>query len=229
MNPKNMEKMKLLGKGNTAEVFDCGNGTVCKLFFEGYPNMYAALEFQNAEELYRNNLSVPKPFQMVTLENRRGIIYEKIAGKVLSDKMAAKEINLENGLKMLVNLQLDTMAHHSEKVLSYKEFLIAMLKGKNAEEQTVVSRITALPDDDCLLHGDLHPENIMVTPNGRLVIIDFMNVCRGPALYDIARTYFLIRQSYGGWAERYLQEINVLEKDIREYLNLIAFCRQYEG
>lgn len=29
--------MKVLGKGNTAEVLDQGNGKVCKLFYEGWP------------------------------------------------------------------------------------------------------------------------------------------------------------------------------------------------
>ncbi|MFR8536308.1 MAG: hypothetical protein ACLVD1_07380 [Lacrimispora saccharolytica] len=56
--------MNLLGKGNTAEVFEYGNERVCKLFFEGYPDEYIALEFQNSKEMYKNRIRIPKPFQM---------------------------------------------------------------------------------------------------------------------------------------------------------------------
>lgn len=69
--------MNLLGKGNTAEVFEYKNGKVCKLFFEGYPHEYVGLEFKNAKEMYRNEIRVPKPFQIVMIENREGIKSEK--------------------------------------------------------------------------------------------------------------------------------------------------------
>lgn len=78
-----LENMRLLGKGNIAEVFEYGNEKVCKLFFEGYPDEYAALEFQNAREMYKNKIRISKPFQMITIENRKGIIYERIEGRTL--------------------------------------------------------------------------------------------------------------------------------------------------
>ena len=65
--------------------------------------------------------------------------------------------------------------------------------------------------------------------DGAPIIIDFMNVCHGSALYDIARTYFLIRQFDGSLANKYLKCIDVSENDIAKYLNIIEFCRQYES
>ena len=59
-----LENMKLLGKGNTAEVFDYGNKRVCKLFYEGYPDKYVALEFRNSKEMQNkvpSALSTPLP------------------------------------------------------------------------------------------------------------------------------------------------------------------------
>lgn len=166
---------------------------------------------------------------MVTIENREGIIYEKIEGKTLLNIMLEDAVNLDKYLKMFVNLHLDLIAHHSQKVLSYKEYIIAMLKNKKINDSTIFDSIKAMPDDDCLLHGDFHPNNILVMPNGTLVIIDFMNVCYGPALYDIARTYFLIKQFDGDLAGRYLKEIDVSENDIIKYVHIIEFYRQFEG
>lgn len=43
-----------------------------------------------------------------------------------------------------------------------------------------------------MVHGDFHPLNVFLEEDGGLKVIDFMNMMRSPAEYDIARTYFLI-------------------------------------
>lgn len=220
--------MNLLGKGNTAEVFEYTNGKVCKLFFEGYPHEYIGLELKNAQEMYRNKISVPQPFQMIKIENREGIIYERIEGKTLQNIIIETKEAVDTVLDMFVRLHLNIFAHHSKNVLSYKEYLIAMLKHKKMTNQMVFSKIIALPDDDYLLHGDFHPGNILVRSDETPVVIDFMNVCCGPVLYDIARTYFLMKQHSIYLANQYLKKMGVLENDISEYLNIIEFCRKYE-
>ncbi|HIZ55322.1 MAG TPA: phosphotransferase [Firmicutes bacterium] len=135
---------------------------------------------------------------------------------------------LEKFLNMFVNLQLDILAHYSKNVPPYKESLIAMLKNKKINNQTILNTIKALPEDDCLLHGDFHPNNIVMSDETP-VIIDFMNVCYGPALYDIARTYFLIKQFDRWLADQYLKEIDVSENGIADYLHIIEFCRPCES
>lgn len=224
-----IENMKLLGKGNAAEVFAYGNERVCKLFYEGYPGEYIALEFQNSKQMYKNRIKIPKPFQVITIEDRKGIIYERIDGKTLLNIIMENESNLDELLNIFVNLQLDILAHHTKEVLSNKEYVIANLKNKKINNQEIFNTINSLPDDDCLLHGDLHPNNILIMSDGAPIIIDFMNVCHGSALYDIARTYFLIKQFDGSLANKYLKCIDVSENDIAKYLNIIEFCRQYES
>lgn len=224
-----MQKMKLLGKGNTAEVFEYTNGKVCKLFFEGYPHEYIGLEFKNAKEMYGNKIPVPIPFGMVMIENRKGILYESIEGKTLQKVITETKEPVDGMLDMFVHLHLDILAHHSKNVLSYKEYLMGMLKNKKVRDQEILNKVMALPDDDHLLHGDFHPNNILIMADGTPVVIDFMNVCCGPVLYDIARTHFLIKQYDFSFANRYLKKMGVLENDISKYLNVIECCRKYEG
>ena len=45
MNKKNM---KLIGKVNTAEVYDAGEGKILKLFVEDYPKFAVEHEYNNA-------------------------------------------------------------------------------------------------------------------------------------------------------------------------------------
>jgi aminoglycoside phosphotransferase (APT) family kinase protein len=45
---------------------------------------------------------------------------------------------------------------------------------------------------DSLLHGDLHPLNVLVTPAGP-VVIDWSNAARGAGAYDVADTWVVAR------------------------------------
>lgn len=49
----------------------------------------------------------------------------------------------------------------------------------------------ALADGDRVVHGDLHPMNVILGPGGP-VVIDFTNAVRGPAAFDSAMTYVLM-------------------------------------
>lgn len=223
-----MEKVQLVGKGNTAEVFEHENGKVCKLFFEGYPNEYVELEFRNAREMDKCGIRVPKAIQMIMVGNRKGIVYEKVEGKSLLNIMIENTESLDLLLDMFVNVHREIISHHSEYTLSYKKYLSGMLKSKGLDEQSILEQIDLLPDGNCILHGDFHPDNILVTSEGEAVVIDFMNVCHGPALYDVARTYFLIKQFNSDMADKYLGKLGLRRDEITDYLVVIEFCRKYE-
>lgn len=68
---------------------------MCKLFFEGYPHDYVVLEFQNASEMHKTGIRIPKPFQVVTMGNRKGIIYERITGNTLFNIMTKNATDLD--------------------------------------------------------------------------------------------------------------------------------------
>ena len=47
---------------------------------------------------------------------------------------------------------------------------------------------------DAVLHFDLHPLNVLMSPQGP-VIIDWTNACRGPAAADVAQTWIIMATS----------------------------------
>lgn len=227
MDEVKMTDKKIIGVGNTAEVYDYGNGKVCKLFFEGYPYEYVELEYKNANEIYLHKLSIPQPFEIVSENNRYGIVYEKVEGKTLLELMQVEEEDRDR-IDKFVKIHKELLSKRTKEILSYKEFLISMLKIKQVNDSRLIDDINGLPDGDCLLHGDFHPGNILIKENSSYVIIDFMNVCYGPALFDIARTFFLIRENDEDLAKRYLDKMSVNKNKIVDYLNVIEKCRQYE-
>jgi aminoglycoside phosphotransferase (APT) family kinase protein len=56
----------------------------------------------------------------------------------------------------------------------------------------VLAFLDRLPDDQVLCHGDFHPENILMTADGP-VIIDWVDATQGHPLADVARTSLLLR------------------------------------
>lgn len=223
----------MVGVGNTAEVFDFGDGKVCKLFYQGYPKDAVKREFRNATEVQRLSLPVPKGFEMVESEGRAGIVYEKIVGKSMLECIIENPGTAGFYLEEFVLLQkkwLKGASVQSASVLSYKEFLQMLINGAGQEaEVSLFKEINALPEGDTLLHGDFHPGNVLISTDHRPVVIDFMNVCRGPALYDIARTYVLLKEKDETFGRAYLAKMEVTEEELGMFYRVIEKCRRYEG
>lgn len=218
----------MVGVGNTAEVFDYGDGKVCKLFYQGYPKEAVEREYRNAMEVERLGLPVPMVYENVTLDGRNGIVYEKIEGKSMLECIFENQERAAALLERFVQIQKEWLTACSDAVLSYKEFLKELAKGKEQADAILSEEIEALPEGDVLLHGDFHPGNVLITPDNRAVVIDFMNVCCGPALYDIARTYFLLHEKDKNFAQTYLTFTEVSEADILPFYKVLELCRKYE-
>lgn len=120
----------MLKKGNTAEVIEYGKGKVCKLFYEGYPKELVRLEYRNAKAMYQEKLPVPKAYRIIKMNNRIGIIYERIYGLSLMEVLF-QGTNAEAALDLFVSLHKEILTHCSRKILLYKEFLMGSLKYKS--------------------------------------------------------------------------------------------------
>jgi len=83
----------------------------------------------------------------------------------------------------------------------------------------------------------------MIDNKGSIKVIDFMNLCRGPKEYDIARTFYLIGYSKlpkeitnanklqamrEKFANDYLKEMSMDIQDIKPYLSIIEKCHAIE-
>lgn len=228
----NGEDSVMVGVGNTAEVYDFGEGKVCKLFKQGYPKEAVEREFRNATEVHRQGLPVPKVFELVESEGRTGIVYEKIDGKSMLECIVENPGKAGFFLEEFVRLQknwLKEASVHAASVLSYKDFLQMLINSAGQKtEASLLEEINSLPEGDTLLHGDFHPGNVLISTDHRAVVIDFMNVCRGPVLYDIARTYFLLKETDETFGKAYLEQMEVTKGDISLFLNVLERCRMYE-
>ena len=215
--------MKLIAKGNTAEVFEYEEDKVLKLFKPGYPVEQIQREFNNTVIMNRICVHTPKAFEIVEHAGRHGIVFQKLVGVDLfseylknpSDEKVAVEILVD-----LTDIQKKVLLEKTEEGISYKIYLEWF--GYDASN---------LPDGNFICHGDLHPGNIIRTKDGELCLIDFMNVCRGPKEYDVARTYVLLTENNPeakAVGKKYLELMEMSFLQIEPFLGAIQFCRKKE-
>ena len=215
--------MNLIAIGNTAEVFEYEEDKVLKLFKAGYPLEQIQREFNNTVIMNKICVHTPKAFEIVEHEGRHGIVFQKNIGVDLlseylknpSDEKVAAEILVD-----LTDIQKKVLSEETTEGISYKNYLEWF--GYDASN---------LPDGNFICHGDLHPGNIIRTKDGELCLIDFMNVCRGPKEYDVARTYVLLTENNPeakAVGKKYLELMEMSFLQIEPFLGAIQFCRRKE-
>lgn len=224
----------LLGRGRTAEVYDLNHGTILKLFFEWYEPDAIEEEYRISKEVSSTALSTPMVHGMVQLGCRGGIIYERVEGETMLQVLAAKPWVYLKMARELAKEHAHINACNAAGLPHLTNVLETGIKRADLPEplrQQVLTLLYALPDGyQTLCHGDFHPDNIMVSSHG-LVVIDWNNASLGHPLADAARTSIMLgaaRISGKGPANWALNMFRRLFHDeyVRHYLSLTGFSRQ---
>ncbi len=187
---------KPIAVGRTAEIFPFEEGKVLKLFFPTIPQSWIDREVDVGRYIQDAHLPVPKVYERIKLDDREGVVYERIDGPSLLHELATKPWNLIQYARLLANLHvhvndvpapenLETQREWARWGIPETEKLSRNLK------QSVLLLLDSLPDGNQLCHGDFHPGNVIVTKRGP-VIIDWMTATKGVACGDVARVSILL-------------------------------------
>lgn len=224
---KNKKRHKI-AEGNTAEIFEIDEKKVLKLFKAGYSKSTVQHEYDNYCMVSSVMENIPKLFEFVEENQRFGFIMEKVQGKSLASLML-DDHTFGQAMEMFTTLHKNWLTKTMDGVISYTEWMLHMLYGK-LNSGDLEDKIKNLPSGNILCHGDFHPYNIILTSERDFVIIDFANVCKAPKEYDVARTYFLLKQAAieKTVAEIYLKKMQMEYSDIRVYIEVLEILRRYE-
>jgi len=229
--------MQLLGVGRTAEVFEFGVDRVVKLDrieFQGLCEYEASV----LRKLANRDLSVPREFGTVQIEGRYGVVLERFYGPLLSDVIRTHS-NLQALAGEFVEVHLSLSRELIDGIPSLNDRLMAEvsrsgLPGAAIEELTSYLIRNTSPKGLC--HFDLHPDNVIVSPEG-MKIIDWLNVGMGSTHADFART-LLLRI---GTTDRHIKEFmihvkrlgqerrEVGDEELHMWTRVVAAARMSEG
>jgi uncharacterized protein (TIGR02172 family) len=189
-------KGTIIGKGRASEVFTWGNDQVLKLHRDPRAGAETEREFHTTAAVHKAGLPVPAVDRMVEAERRPGIVFERIEGPTMSQAMLSAPMGL---FKMAESMAEIHAAMHSCEVPDLPARRDRLEIGIRAAEaltpdtrEEVLKALAQLPDGNAVCHGDLWPDNVIMSPRGP-IIIDWAGAARGDPLADVARTWLLNR------------------------------------
>ena len=217
-----------IAEGNTAEIFEIDEKKILKLFKTGYSKNTVYHEYENHCMVSRIMENIPKLFEIIEENQRFGFIMEKVQGKSLASLML-DGYALEQAMETFTSLHKNWLTKTLDGAVPYTEWMLHVSNGKS-NGGDLADKIKNLPSGNILCHGDFHPYNIILTPEKDFVVIDFANVCKAPKEYDVARTYFLLKEAEieKTVAELYLEKMQMEYSDIRVYIEVLETLRRYE-
>lgn len=193
-------ELELIGKGRMAEVYACQDGRILKLNQALYPAIVAEKEFAAARAAQSAGVPTPAVYEIIQRDGRFGITFERITGGSLLDQVKSNPLSLSSSAKRLAELHVQM---HACKLpvglIRQKETIrsgIEAAQGITETERTsVLDYLQQLSEGDRLCHGDFHPDNILLSDRGPL-IIDWMTGTRGDPAADVCRTLLILETSF---------------------------------
>jgi aminoglycoside phosphotransferase (APT) family kinase protein len=169
---------------------------VLKLFNAGFPIEWIQAEVQATRIAHKANLSVPAVGDLVKVDGRVGIIYERVDGMSMLHAFATRPWTFLSAVRQFVALHVAMHTCVQPELPSQRERLRHVIQeapGLTVEvKERAQRRLEQLPDGDVICHGDYHPDNILMSAQGP-VVIDWMTATRGNPLADVARTLLMCR------------------------------------
>lgn len=191
-----MEKGSLIGKGKTAEVYEYGPDRVLKLFLNNISNERAIYEARIGKTINEAGVPSPQVYDIVQIDNRKGIILQRIYGKTLLRLIQEKPWKLCHYAKQMARLQYKIHNYSITDILpSQNERFSRKIKNSfnilGEKGKRIWNYINSLQDGNSICHGDIHFKNIIISDNGP-VAIDWNSGYKGNPLGDVARTYLTL-------------------------------------
>ena len=193
-----MRNRQVIGLGRTAEIIVWGKNQVLKLFRDDCSLSAVKWEEKVARAVSEAGLPVPAVYDTVEVEGRHGIIYERIDGSSMLEEFIAKPDELKQFAKLFAELHVKIHSIEIGDLPLQRQRLEEKIRNAKPLSEKIknaaLKSLRQLADDNVLCHGDFHPDNILMSMRGPIVI-DWNDVSLGNPLADIARTLLLLNPS----------------------------------
>lgn len=188
---------ELVAVGRTSEVHRCGPGLVAKVLRTSVPPAWADAEARFTELVRALGVAAPQVSEVTRIEGRPAIVFNHVAGPTMWSRMQERPRDVPALVRELVTAQRSI---HAAGVADGLPSLVARVRRKldiceeldDTERHDARRALASLPVGAALLHGDLHPGNVLLGDDGP-VVIDWFDVTIGHPLADLARSALLIQ------------------------------------
>ena len=200
----------LIAEGRTAEVYVWQEDQILKLFYSWCPPHWVQHEIGNSRAVATMKLPTPQLVDVVEIEGRQGIIYERVDGPSMLRLSNTKPWLLFRLARQLAELHTEIHKQDGSGLAPLRASLSATIQQVETLPPSlkagVLRLLEKLPDDSGLCHFDFHPDQVIITARGP-VIIDWITAHQGHPLADVARTSILLMVGQIPYAGRAMRAI----------------------
>jgi len=192
---RNLISSAPIAQGRTAEIFVWDDGHILKLYRDWCPPDWADYEARIARAITEAGIPSPAVGDIIEVNGRRGLIYERLEGISMLQDMNAHPWMLLQHARSLAELHVKINQQSITGVPAYKDRLNQAIRNtphlSEALRTKALAMLDILPNGQNVCHGDYHPGNVIITKNGPIVI-DWMTASVGDPWADVARTSLLL-------------------------------------
>ncbi len=193
--------LPVIGKGKCGNVYELSKDRIIKSFNSFVLPEEVAKERDNSRRMYEMGVPTPKVFDMVSTGEGLGLIYERVTAQSLEELMRKNPSRMPEYAKAFGELGRRVHSINAgdkgfipagqdyQLRLEKSRNRICRLCGEQAYEE-VVSLVRKIPQTTGVVHGDFHPDNVVVK-DGKLILIDMADVMTGHPVFDLLGLYFL--------------------------------------
>lgn len=190
----------LIAAGRTSDVFAFGRTEVVKVPRPGVPEHWAEIEAELTSIIHGHGLPAPAVVNVVTIDGRRCVVSERVGGPTMWQLIVEDPLRSTALVDELVIVQKgihsagipEGLPDHTTRAAA-KAGACRMITADERDEATDI--VASLPSGAAVLHGDLHPGNVIMADRGPTVV-DWFDVAIGHPIADVARSSLLMQPCF---------------------------------
>jgi len=222
---------KVISVRTTKTIYRDGD-KVIKLLKEEYSAPNVLSEALNLAAVSETKLKVPKLVEVTQIDGKWAIVWEYVEGTPL-DRLMEKNKDTQGYLERFVDIQIDMHKYSASWLPLLAEKMERKIKASNLDptcRYELLGRLSGMPKNTKLCHGDFNPSNIIITDKDEVYIIDWSHASQGEPLADTAHTYLLFWLSGNiNLAEKYLSlfcnKSDTPKQLVQKWLSIVAASR----
>lgn len=194
-----VEGCPLLGRGGHGSVYRIDDETIVKVFEDKSTLEMIDREREFSRKAFIYDIPTAIPFDVVKCGEQLGVVYELINARSLAETINLEPQNLERYAEKYAKVfkQINSVETTDEDgFINVKDAYCGIAEKLNflfnTEEILILCKIiSAVPERRTLIHGDFHPQNILVQ-NEELILIDMGTLSYGHPIFDLAAVYLVM-------------------------------------
>lgn len=188
-----------IGEGASADIHAWAPGQIVKLFKAGVPRQLGWHEAHMTRAVFAAGAPAPEVLDVVTLEGRFGIVLRRLDGPTLLQLTRSGAMTFGQAGAILASLLMSVhKTPPTWEVLPLRDWMDGALRSAGGIVPKhiatgILALIERLRPGDGLCHGDLHPDNVIMTADGPR-IVDWMAAVRAPAAFDLGICHVVLTE-----------------------------------